>query len=67
MCWFFQTQIHVELTIVERQQTIVIHYTYQNSKQGNISSHESQIMDFRLLFFLASTANWGQGYQHGRY
>ena len=47
---FIQTQIHVELTIVERQQTIVIHYTYQNSKYENFNSHKSQTMDFRLAY-----------------
>ena len=56
--WFIQTQIHVELTIVERQQTIMIHYTYQNSKHENINSQKSQTTDFRLLFYLVSTANW---------
>ena len=32
---FIYTQIHVELTIVERQQTIAIHNTCQNSKHEN--------------------------------
>ena len=54
---FIQTQIHVELTIVERLEMIVINYTYQNSKHDNISSYKSQTMDFRLLFFLALTTN----------
>ena len=53
---FIQTQIHMELTKVERQQIILIHYTYQNSKHENIYRHKSQTMDNRLLFFLASTA-----------
>ena len=40
----------LELTIVERQKTIVIHYTYQNSKHENFNSHKSQTMDFRLAY-----------------
>ena len=57
----------MELTIVERKQTIVIHYKYQNSKHKYIDSRKSQTIDFRLLFFLASTANWRQDYEHCQY
>ena len=43
----------VTYPIVERQQTVVIHYTVlylPEHKHENFNSHKSQTMDFRLAY-----------------